>query len=517
MVSAFLVEVQTYLVIHNCAAVIATSSSIRNATAPRYLARASNLRGSTSLNEFKWATFNPDRVNKFIRLILESPTIVFAIGLNLPVLSDDRCIASLGRTIQAVGGNVYIKEVDFKKCRMLTNAAVEVLVQLRHLEFLDISFTRINEIGKFGVLPSLEELRADGVLGLTSELFEGIERAPRLRILDVGSAVYGGFASFNWLNVPGAWRSLQTLKLKGQSKRNLSVTNLPNLIKLDISRLGQNEGYRYFSSDEDEIEDPAGDPEDLAENCVNPLVGLTNLRTVLMPGSNVIGFKFLLPVRDTLITLDASGNDRLRNVGAIRELYYLNTLSLASCRLLTDAGLKDLKFATSLAFLDLSRCRNLKDVNLIGDLTTLRHLRMENNYITRAGTQRWDSLMELEVLSLKGCYLLETISHFAPKLPNLKSINISECTLLESEDILENVIMRTGFVDVIEDLDVRDTKLYTQCFEEWAEKSTIGKRFMEKAQNGNMVLLCSRKATVKISYGNTEGNAESENFMDLLS
>lgn len=522
MVSAFIVEAQTFLLIHNCAAILVASSSLRNVTAPRYLARASSLRGARSLSEMKWSTFNPDRVNRFLQLILASPTVIFSIGITLPILSDDRCLLVLATTIASTNYSVYIKDVELRKCMLLTDEVSDALVQLVQLEYLDISYTKICSVGKFGALRWLGELVAEGVVGLTPETCQGLENAPSLKTLNLGNTMNGGFSSYDFLLAPGRWKQLKTLKIKGQRKQFFGISGLENLIELDISGLGSSEySWRYWS-DEEEFPGPDGLAlEDKPQNVIKPLTGMINLRTVILQSANVIGFKFLLPVKETLLKLDLAFGDSIRRLGAIGELFYLNTLILERCRNLTNDGLKDIAGCVSLESLDISSCCLLTDINVLAELESLRHLRMQDSYVTDAGTQRLEALVQLEVLEMKNSHRLTTISHFVPKLPQLRHLDLANCDMFEAEEMFQNVLLRKSFVDSIEYLDLSETNVFAQYFDAWAEQSSVAKDLLEKGKNGSLKLFLTRKHNF---FVNEEGKGESTqfkgadlDFMDLLS
>ena len=421
-----IVDCQKYLLMPNCAAILTCSQPIRECTAPRYLGKADSLRGASDLQTLSWSNFNPERVNKFLLIVFTSPTVVYTNALSLPSLVNDKCVHSFDDTLtrlQCRPQSIFIKEICFRKCMLLGPDCADILSKLINLEYVDISFTAINGLGKFRSLTWLKELLADSVVDLTEEKLDGLQYCNYLETLDISGT---NLVRKNHAQLPKdagiltQFKSLKRLFIRCAST-SFNASGMASVIELDVGHQNGSQYYRRFSDSDEEEVDSDIDRDPYITLPFAPYEKLPNLRKITLDGTGTENFNRLLPVKETLLELHASTCNYVKKTGKISELIYLTTLVMQKCRMLKS--LAKLDGAVSLEYIDFTECHQLQDVNILGQLSGLRVLKLAKTGINDEGTKSLSALNSLQYLDISECHQLATIDHFVPSLVNLEHLD----------------------------------------------------------------------------------------------
>lgn len=244
-----------------------------------------------------------------------------------------------------------------------------------------------------------------------AEEFEQLSRFKGLKKLDIANHLTA--ENLKGLNLEG-------LGCYGKSPDELSaLVDKPGELKEVITKAGlENLGGLNQFENLERLTVNASDLTDLKE-----LVNLKTLKSLTLENSDEISDYSVLSVMPWLeeVSIESEG---LKDIGFVSMMENLNSLSIFDAKLLT---LAELKGKTSLTFLKVEGCDELKDCSSVSGLTNLRQLELEVPY--DCTEPDLSALTQLQSLYISG---FESTG-FLRNLSNLEKMVLESCWI-DNED-----------------------------------------------------------------------------------
>jgi Leucine-rich repeat (LRR) protein len=412
----------------------------------------SNLAPATSLRELNLADSGVESLQGLEKLIALETLDVTDIGTEdlsilrqcprLVTLTAKGDITALGSIIHAAAPSLVdcrlhidhpVSALDSRSLSCLRRSTVltfgdfdstslQGLEELPSLERLDLSQTRVCDVGSLTGCRALRELRLAGSSVTTIGII-GLERIPTLEVLNLaGCRHITSVASLRHCT------ALRELILDGTSVTDAGIAGLERIVALtklslvycdfitSVSSLRYSPSLRELNISNTKV--TAAGTTGLDEistlqclkafDCGPPdastLRRCLSLREVDLSRSEDVTDAVLAALADLsrLETLSLSYCLRLRDVGALARSVSLRELRL-SFSAVCDAGIAGLERIPSLTLLRLASCRSITNVTHLFRSKSLRRLVLSESSVTEAGLVGLELAPALELVDLRKC------------------------------------------------------------------------------------------------------------------
>ncbi|HET6248338.1 MAG TPA: ankyrin repeat domain-containing protein [Tepidisphaeraceae bacterium] len=277
------------------------------------------------------------------------------------------------------------------ECRgkQVSDADLQYIKGLRHLEILDLTGTQVTDAGLVQLegMPVLRNLELDGT-AVTDAGMAHVARLPALRFLSLNSTVI----SDQGLARIGSVKTIEGLYLNGTHVTDAGLAHIQNLPHLSRLELG-GEAVESFSLVPVQKDDKPLQLK-IVPNVPHPPPGAMAITDAGLARISQMPNLESLVLRRSLVT--DKGLAELKRLTKLEDLFLEQTQ-------ITDAGLEQLSGMTQLKWLWLSETQ-ITDAGLahLAGLKNLEMLILDKTKITNAGLVHLQGLPKLKELTLKG-------------------------------------------------------------------------------------------------------------------